>query len=264
METQTRFDLNAAVQTWQQELAAQPDLTSDVRHELETHLRDTVTELQRRGLNDEESFWLARRRAGQPKLIGEEFAKADPARVWRERAFWIAVGLLVLRLWSGTGMYAWKLLAQGLLRVALKHPSVQLVPDWVLFYLPFLRIDFFHFALSLNNNSIIFWLVYYLPWVCIISLLAQGRLTRIESWLRMLFESRKRFVFVAAVIFALNSSWSLLVLATYAAQPHLNSASPSVPQITENVFISLFQLAMHLVLIVWLVPGQNRGCLRKV
>lgn len=58
-ETKTRFDLNAAVQNWQQELAAQPELTEDDRRELEAHLRDTVVEFQRRGLNDDESFWLA-------------------------------------------------------------------------------------------------------------------------------------------------------------------------------------------------------------
>src|SRR3954454_1055809 len=59
METQTRFDLNAAIAAWQQELGSQPDLTPVVRRELETHLRDTVAELQGRGLNNEESFWLA-------------------------------------------------------------------------------------------------------------------------------------------------------------------------------------------------------------
>jgi hypothetical protein len=55
-------------------------------------LRDTIAELQQRGLNEEESFWLARRRVGQPQQLGEEFAKADPAKVWRERVFWMAAG----------------------------------------------------------------------------------------------------------------------------------------------------------------------------
>ena len=50
METQTRFDLNAAVVSWQQELAVEPGLTFDARRELETHLRDTIRELQQRGL----------------------------------------------------------------------------------------------------------------------------------------------------------------------------------------------------------------------
>ena len=93
MENQTRFDLNAAIESWRNELAAQPDLASDDRRELETHLRDAVTGLQQRGLNDEESFWLARRRVGQPQQIGEEFVKADPAKVWRERIFWMVAGI---------------------------------------------------------------------------------------------------------------------------------------------------------------------------
>lgn len=102
METQTRFDLNAAIANWQQELAAQPDLPAVVRCELETHLRDTVTELQGRGLNSEESFWLACRRVGSPRQLNEEFAKSDPARIWRDRVFWMMLVLLLTALWQST------------------------------------------------------------------------------------------------------------------------------------------------------------------
>ena len=59
MENQTRFDLNAAVENWRQELAAQLNLASDDRRELETHLRDLISEFRRKGLSDEESFRLA-------------------------------------------------------------------------------------------------------------------------------------------------------------------------------------------------------------
>ncbi len=92
MEHQTRFDLNTALANWRQELAAQPELVDEDRRELETHLRGVIAELQQRGLNEEESFWLARRRLGQPPQIAEEFAKADPVAFWRERILWIAVG----------------------------------------------------------------------------------------------------------------------------------------------------------------------------
>jgi tetrahydromethanopterin S-methyltransferase subunit B len=95
MENQTRFDLNAAVENWRNELAAQPSLASDDRRELETHLRDAIAGFQQRGLNDEESFWLACRRVGQPQQLGEEFVKADPAKAWRERIFWMALGIIV-------------------------------------------------------------------------------------------------------------------------------------------------------------------------
>jgi hypothetical protein len=95
MENQTRFDLNAAIESWRQELAAQPNLASDDRRELETHLRDAIAGFQQRGLNDEESFWLARRRVGQPQQLGEEFVKADPAKAWRKRIFWMSLGIIV-------------------------------------------------------------------------------------------------------------------------------------------------------------------------
>jgi hypothetical protein len=68
MENQTRFDLNAAVENWRNELAAQPNLASDDRRELETHLRDAIAGFQQRGLNDKESFQLAREKIGQLQL----------------------------------------------------------------------------------------------------------------------------------------------------------------------------------------------------
>ena len=56
MENQTRYDLNAAIENWRSELAAQVGLTTEIRRELETHLRDAIAGFQQRGLNDEESF----------------------------------------------------------------------------------------------------------------------------------------------------------------------------------------------------------------
>jgi hypothetical protein len=94
MENQTRFDLNAAVENWRNELAAQPNLVPDDRRELETHLRDLISEFRRKGLNEYESFVLARRRVGQPQQIGEEFVKANPTAVWRARVFWMAISLV--------------------------------------------------------------------------------------------------------------------------------------------------------------------------
>jgi hypothetical protein len=98
MENQTRFDLNAAVETWRQELAAQSNLASDDRRELETHLRDAIAGFQQRGLNEEESFWLARRRVGQPQPLGEEFVKANPNQIWRDRVFWTVLILFLMEI----------------------------------------------------------------------------------------------------------------------------------------------------------------------
>jgi hypothetical protein len=117
METQTRFDLNAAIESWRQELAAQANLTAEVRRELETHLLDAIADFQQRGLSDEESFWLACKRIGQPPQLGQEFEKADPAAVWRERASWMAISLVgnyvfmtwkdLLATWLNPNQYGW-------------------------------------------------------------------------------------------------------------------------------------------------------------
>jgi hypothetical protein len=100
MATQTRFDLNNAIQEWRNDLAAQPQLLPDDRRELEKHLTDVMAELRQRGLSDEESFWLARRRIGPPQQLAEEFQKADPNKVWRERVFWMALAFLFFVLWT--------------------------------------------------------------------------------------------------------------------------------------------------------------------
>ncbi len=105
MEPQTRFDLNIALQHWREELAAQASLTAEDRRELEAHLNDTVAELRGRGLSDQEAFWLACRRVGQPEQLAQEFAKDNPASVWRQRVFWLAAGLLGMRLWMGPPAY---------------------------------------------------------------------------------------------------------------------------------------------------------------
>jgi hypothetical protein len=117
MENQTRYDLNADIENWRQELAAQGNLTAEVRRELETHLRDAIAGFQQRGLNNEESFWLACKRVGQPPQLGQEFVKADPAGVWRERLFWMTISLVgscvfmtwkdLLGTWLNPSSYAW-------------------------------------------------------------------------------------------------------------------------------------------------------------
>src|SRR5580692_2085773 len=94
MATQTCFDLNAALENWRNELNEQPQLTPDNRRELEKHLADSMAELRQRGLNEEESFWLARRRIGQPQQVAEEFEKVEPGKIWRERVLWMAVALV--------------------------------------------------------------------------------------------------------------------------------------------------------------------------
>jgi hypothetical protein len=139
MENQTRYDLNAAIENWRNELAAQPNLASDDRRELETHLRDAIAGFQQRGLNDEESFWLARRRIGQPRQLGEEFVKANPNQVWRERVFWMASAILLAFLWSDCVFIVNAIISRFIINNHLISNSAWFIPFQVGF-LMFLRI----------------------------------------------------------------------------------------------------------------------------
>jgi hypothetical protein len=66
MENSPTFDLNNAIRCWRDGLFQSPHFREDNLVELEAHLRDSVAELQRRGLTNEEAFWLGTRRLGQP------------------------------------------------------------------------------------------------------------------------------------------------------------------------------------------------------
>ena len=76
MEHTTGDSMNAAVEGWRDELAAQGGLTAEIRRELEGHLQDCMAGFQKLGLSEFESFQMARQRMGQPKQLGTEFNKA--------------------------------------------------------------------------------------------------------------------------------------------------------------------------------------------
>jgi hypothetical protein len=196
METQTRFDLDAAIAKWQQELAAQADLTPIVRRELETHLRDTVRELQGRGLNNEESFWLARRRVGRPQQLNEEFAKADPNNLWRDRAFWMAVVLL--------GMHLWSTLCHplGVYRISSESRLQNVMPDWLLVHSPFwLRVLP---LLPLLEGVIL--VMGFIPLVVLAFFKSNKRLNFAKTALSFVTASRARFVVAALLLFFIANS----------------------------------------------------------
>jgi hypothetical protein len=235
MENQTRFDLNAAVENWHSELAAQPNLASDDRRELETHLHDAIAGFQQRGLNDEESFWLARRRVGQPHQLCEEFIKANPTAVWRERAFWMVTAILTFSIW---GMICSSLFA---IATATSHPS-------------------HHFQ---KFAWLVYSLVYVLPVIGIMILIARGKLNKQSLLQSSFFCSRLRLGIVIALLVmalglvqAMSSLWSLRLTG-----PITDSASIQI------LIMLLSQTIIPLVLVglfVWLMPTQNRKTLKRV
>jgi hypothetical protein len=100
MENKTCFNLNTAIENWRRELVALPGLTAEVRRELETHLCDAISEYQKHGRNDEESFQGARQRLGQPQQLVREFKKVgNDSKIMRALLLvigWLAAGFMLL------------------------------------------------------------------------------------------------------------------------------------------------------------------------
>lgn len=180
MATEPPFDLNAAFENWRNELASQPQLSPDDRRELERHLVDSTAELRQRGLNEEEAFWLARRRTGQPQQLAEEFGKAEPLKVWRERAFWMAATILAFQIW--------RQLSTALLGL-LSGPNFNL------------------------DSLLVFEIVVFcLPVVLAIILIATGRMGWLIKRSAAVIRSHARLAFTAVLLAALSSF--LTVVAT--------------------------------------------------
>ena len=240
MENQTRFDLNAAMENWRQELTAQVSLTAEVRRELETHLRDAIAGFQQRGLNDEESFWLARRRAGQPHQLGEECVKANPATVWREWVLWFTTVLFGFTLWQKICDCLWTLF------------DSDIIPDWVRFYIPLWLESMLHSLLFLQG---VYFSVHYLPLICFAIYVTRGRIGKVRLLWHFLSESRLRFVFLALVlvlmVYSLNAAidyhlliWRFPGISVWA-------------MLVNMVFSASWPLTL-IAMITWLLPAQNR------
>jgi hypothetical protein len=99
--------LNDLIKQRKKGLSGEESLQSDDLAELEQHLRNSVTELRRSGLNDEEAFLVASSRLGNAAALEMEFRKVNGGRVWRRRIFWMLagyVGLLIFgKLIGGVG-----------------------------------------------------------------------------------------------------------------------------------------------------------------
>lgn len=187
MEIGTRFNLNAAIQNWHMELAAQPLLAPEDRRELESHLRESIATLRQSGLNEEESFWLARRRLGQPKPLAEEFLKEEPARVWRKRLFWLVLAPLTFQLWC---------IASSTVCVMLSNYE-KFLPQWLAFYLPAWLQDLFRAA---GSGSVLLAIVFSLPVVALLGAFVLGRASRRATPKRSFFLNRGRFLSVTATL----------------------------------------------------------------
>jgi hypothetical protein len=109
MEDQNRFDLEKTVLAWKQDCASRPGISYDDARELESDLRERLTDLLNQGLNETEAFHAAARQVGPLAELAREFARENPLAIWRERVFWIVLASFALSVWGlmTNGMLLW-------------------------------------------------------------------------------------------------------------------------------------------------------------
>ncbi len=90
------FDLTTSlerdIEAWRDGLDATGSFTTGDLDELESHLRDEIEALGEVGITGADAFSFARDRLGDTAALGSEFARANPAVVWRAPLLWIATG----------------------------------------------------------------------------------------------------------------------------------------------------------------------------
>src|SRR5690606_34421412 len=77
METATSFDLNKALRDWLNRFCESPQFKPEDVKELESHVRDSMSQLENKGLSPEESFMVATHRVGSPEKLEPEFGKVN-------------------------------------------------------------------------------------------------------------------------------------------------------------------------------------------
>lgn len=78
------FDQEASITQWKDHLRARGGVSETDIEELETHLRDAMTDLEARGLAPDEAFLVSVKRLGTADALTGEFGKVNPQSLWKQ------------------------------------------------------------------------------------------------------------------------------------------------------------------------------------
>lgn len=77
-------NLDGRLGQWRAAISRSAAVSETDADELESHLRDSIDDLQRAGLDDEEAFLIAVRRLGATDAVTAEFAREHGDRLWKQ------------------------------------------------------------------------------------------------------------------------------------------------------------------------------------
>ena len=229
METQTRFSLDRALTAWRQEVGAQPGLSPDQARELEIHLIECIDDLKRRGLREEEAFWVACRRLGPGAEIAAEFVKAEPSRLWRERVYWMAVGVLASFLWHSVFAIGANVLGNTLRRSGI-NPGM-----W------------WNQGLYLVSYSALAWLAF---------IIARGRMPKPIQFLIDRLGSPRRLAWGLCALIAVGLGFSWISMWLY-SRSHASSVGTGQIDIWPSLLMTVAWPALMAFVVIRLAPRTD-------
>ena len=175
MENVSQFDLNIALRQWLERLGQSPQVKTENLKELESHVRDSVTQLQTKGLSPEESFLVATHRVGSPEKLEPEFAKVNRSPrnliihgvilIFFSVACWFLWGVLQIpRMLEGSSGQLARLIP-AFTRLLMDYSSFLSAP-------PLLALAYCLIALSRKSNTKTSWMGFFAATVGALLLLA--------------------------------------------------------------------------------------------
>jgi hypothetical protein len=94
MGGQAMFNLNDEIAVWRKSILETETCTESDVNELESHLKEEIDQLKTKELSEQEAFLVAASRIGKPVELAGEFAKINQSLIFRNRIFWICIGML--------------------------------------------------------------------------------------------------------------------------------------------------------------------------
>jgi hypothetical protein len=191
MENTASFDLTRAIQQWREQLGQAPALRRENLDELESHLADSIADLQSRGLSARESFMVATQRLGREEALQAEFRKVNSGKVWLDRMLWMLTGIQVWALVSNlVGSISTGAVSLGLIRGNFDfagHGST----------LPALLFAVARLLAVAGSLAICWWLV-----------VRKG--PALGSWIGRFLEGRTKLAVLCGMLFLVSAAGSLL------------------------------------------------------
>jgi hypothetical protein len=127
MESRAKFNLTQATVNWLLNLENYGDFDQEHLAELQNHLDDQIENLKHLGLSDEESFWIAAKRIGEPGLLKNEFGKVHDSNLSVKNITLMIQGILLFLIGMKSIILLSVLLAYVVVQFDLSNPVTNIV-----------------------------------------------------------------------------------------------------------------------------------------